>query len=77
MLTGEACAAYTAHSDPPEAFPLAGHFFPELQMKKEEHCILPGNVSSRQPHPWFLFHMFHVVLPQDNMREGTLVVIFV
>lgn len=77
MLTGEVCAAYTAHSDPSKALSITGHFFPGLQTKKVEHCNLPGNVSSRQPHPRFLFHRFHAILPQDNMAEGTWVVIFV
>lgn len=62
---------------PPKAFPLAHRFFPGLQLKKAERCILPGNVSSRQPHPRFPFHKFHAVLPQDDTREGTSVVIFV
>lgn len=77
VLTGEACAAYTAHSEPSKAQSITGHFLPGLQMKKAEHCNLLGNASSRQPHPWFLFHRFHAILPQDNMIEGTRMVIFV
>lgn len=51
--------------------------FQAYRWKKEVHFVFAGNVFSRQPHPWFPFHVFHSVPPQDNRTEGTLAVIFV